>query len=96
MGTNGAHHGEVSLRQVLVEREAVASSSLVGSGGQDPIGELLLVQEAHGPELTVEEPGYDRLVLTLLSRQDMGLLYQLLSSRDVLDSSLLQGPLKER
>ena len=57
MGTNGAHHGEVSLRQVLVEREAVASSSLVGSGGQDPIGELLLVQEAHGPELTVEEPG---------------------------------------
>ena len=89
-GADGTHHREVSLGKVFVEREAVAPRSLLG-GGRDPRGVLLLVLKANRSELTVVKPGYYRLVLSLLSRQDVGLLNQLVSRRNSVDGSTLQG-----
>ena len=85
---DGTHHCEVSLGQVFVEREAVAPCSLFG-GGRDPRGVLLLVLKANRSELMVVKPGYYRLVLTLLSRQDVGLLNQLVSGQDSVNGTPL-------
>ena len=87
-GADGAHHHEVGLGQVFVEREAVAPRSLLG-GGRDPCGILLLVLKANRSELMVVKPGYYRLVLTLLSRQDVGLLNQLVSGQDSVNGTPL-------
>ena len=51
--------------------------------------------EAHGPELTVIKPGYDGLVLPCLSRQDVGLLDELLLGWDVGDGPLLLGSMEQ-
>ena len=100
MSTNGPHHKEVRLGQVFIERETVFPRSLLtplssGVGGRDPLRKLLLVLEAHRPKLTVVEPGYYRLVLACLARQDVGLLDELLLSWDVGDGTSLHGPIEQ-